>query len=205
MQRLGLAGLIKVELPSHTVRLCDGGFLDWNSETFLGRDGVYGVILSLEALAEGVGDEVPALEMELAPPGDVAVGDLSAPGHQNSRARFWIAEYDVETHDVLGTPTLEFDGQVDQTTLRAGPLLRALSVTIVSTAERLLEANSGNGFSDAFHQSVWPGELGHANADGLKIKTAWGVETQGGSGSFRGGGGGGGGGGNPGGRGNSLF
>ena len=189
MQRIGLTGLIKIELPAQTVLLCDGGFIDWNADTFRSRDPLFGTVLSLESLEEGVGDEVPALEMELAPPSTAAVADLSQPGYQRSRARFWVAEYDVDAGTVLGTPELQFDGQIDQTTLRVGRQSRSLSTTIVSTAEVLFERDQGNSQSSAFHQSIWPGEKGHDNGRGLKVPIAWGVEGPKATGFGSGGGG----------------
>src|SRR3546814_16948048 len=64
-------------------------------------------------MQEGVGNEVPALEMTLLPPGDSTPGDLSQPGFQTSRVRFWIGEYDVDTGELDGTPDVIFAGQLD--------------------------------------------------------------------------------------------
>src|SRR5690606_31007688 len=102
-------------------------------------------------------------------------GDVTQPGFQRSRVRFWIAEYDVEEGTIVGTPDLMFDGQIDQTTWTGGST-RELSMSIDSTAERLFERNNGNRLSDSWHESVWPGEKGHANATGLAVPVAWGAE-----------------------------
>lgn len=177
MQRIGLTGLLKIELPARDVLLCDGGFKIWGGDTYLSRDPLFGVIASVEGLEDGVGDEVPALEIELAPPTTAAVGGLSQPGYQKSRVRLWTAEFDPTTDVILGSPQLEFDGQIDQTTLRVGRSERILAMTIVSTAERVFERNIGNSLSPSFHKRIWPGELGHDNATGLKVPTAWGVES----------------------------
>jgi hypothetical protein len=195
MERIGLTGLIKIELPTRDVLLCDGGFKVWGGDTYISRDPVFGVITSLEGIEEGLGDEVPALELELAPPSGAAVADLSQPGYQTARARFWTAEFDPDTDAIVGDPQLDFDGQVDQTTLRVGRTERILAITIVSTAERLFQRNIGNSLSPSFHKTLFPGELGHDNATGLKLPIAWGVAsppravgTSAGSGSGGGGG-----------------
>ena len=177
MKRIALTGLLKIELPGRTMLLCDGGAIAWNGETYRSRDDLFGNIASVEALAEGQGDEIPALDLELQPPGTAAVAELSKPGYQASRVRLWIAEYDVATGQVVGTPERMFDGQIDQTTLRVGRSSRVVSMTVVSNAERLFELDIGNTLSPTFHKSIWPGELGHDNASGLTVPVAWGVES----------------------------
>jgi hypothetical protein len=177
VNRYALTGLIKIEFPTGTVRLCDGGFFVWGAETYLSKDPVFGTLASLDGLSEGVGDEIPALEMTLMPPGTTLPGDLSQPGFQAARARFWLAEYDVVTGLLDGTPELQFDGQVDQTTLTVGRDRRELAISVVSSAERLFQRNIGNSLNPSFHKSVWAGETGEDNATGLGRAVAWGVEA----------------------------
>jgi len=190
MQSIALTGLLKIELPGADVLLCDGGFVDWAGDTYRARDPLFGTIASLDAFAEGVGDFVPALDVEFYPPDDAPIGDLSKPGYQQSRARFWVAQYDAQTGQVIGTPHLKFDGQIDQTSLRLGTGERTLAVTVVSTAEILFEGNTANGFNSAFHKANNPGELGHDNGTGLNVPVAWGVEAPRGGGVGGGAGGG---------------
>jgi hypothetical protein len=173
MESVGLVGLCKIELPDGDVLLCDGGFITWGADTYRSKDAVFGMIASIDALGEGVGDEVPALEMVLYPDGDAEPGDLSQPGFQTSRCRFWIAEYDTD-NAVVGTPDLLFDGQIDRTMLTVGAT-RELAMSIVSLAERLFEMNTGNTLNPTWHKSIWPGELGHDNATGLAVQVAWGA------------------------------
>lgn len=195
MNRIGLIGLLKIELPDATVRLCDGGFVDFGGEIYSSVDPTFGTIASLAALTEGVGEEVPALELSLNPAASSAPGDLSKPGFQRSAVRLWLGELDVETGLLVGDPDLLFYGQIDQSVLRVGRSTRDLAMTIVSTLERLFLRNEGNSLSPVFHKSVWPGETGHDNATGLSIPVAWGVESSRGAfGGVVGGGGAGGGG-----------
>lgn len=177
MRKVGLIGLCKIELPAATIRLTDGGFIQWGGEIYKSKDDVFGTIASIEELTEGVEAEVPALDMAMIPSGTAAAAELSQPGFQRSRVRFWLGEYDRATGLLDGTPDILFDGQIDQTSLTAGRSSRELAMTIVSSAERLFERNIGNSLSPAFHKSIWPGETGHDNATGLGSPVAWGVEA----------------------------
>lgn len=204
MDRVALMGLLKIELPGQTVRLSDGGFLTWGAEIFRSKDATFGSIGSVAQLTDGVGEEIPALEITLLPPGTTAAADLSQPGYQRSTVQMWIAQFLPETGLIAGTPDLIFHGQVDMTRLTWGRSRRELAITVVSTAERMFMANEGNSLTPRFHKSVWPGETGHDNATGLTVPVAWGTESRpvntGGAasgGSYSGGGGGGGGGGLP--------
>jgi len=174
VNRISVAGLCKIELPDHTIRLCDGGRIIWGSEVYRARDADFGVIGSVEPLEEGDGDSLPPLTMTLLPSSTASAADLVQPAMQGSRVRFWIAEYDVDAGEVTGTPDLRFDGELDQATL---DLQLQLELTVIAAAARLFELNIGNSLSPAFHKSVWPGETGHDQAVNLAFQDAWGVEA----------------------------
>ena len=175
MKTIGLTWLCKIELPDATIRLTDGGFIQWGDEIFKSKDDVFGTISSVEGMPEGVDAEVPALDMVLIPASTAAAAELSQPGFQRSRVRFWLAEYVVSTGLLDGEPDLEFDGQIDQTSLTAGLTLKELAMAIVAQAERLFEQNIGNSLSSSFQKSVWPGDTGHDQATGLVTPVAWGT------------------------------
>lgn len=177
MQSWYFVGLLKIEFPTRTVRLCDGGYFVWGGETYLASDAVFGTIGSIEELSEGVGDEVPALELVLNPPLETPPSSLVQPGFQNSRVRLWLAQYNPVTGGIAGTPQLLFDGQVDQSTLAIGRGRRDLQISVVSKLERLFQRNIGNSLNATFHKSVWVGETGEDNATGLVRSVAWGVES----------------------------
>jgi len=172
---LALVGLVKMELPTGDVLWCDGGFQVWGADTFTSKDDTFGVIASIEPLSEGITDEVPAMELVIYPAGDATPADLSQPGFQTSRIRFWVGEYDRATGLLIGTPELIFDGMLDQTRLTVGKS-RQLAMSIVSLSERMLAMNIGNSQNPNFHKLVWPGETGHDNATGLSQQVAWGTE-----------------------------
>lgn len=198
MDIVTLAGLVKIELPDVTLRLCDGAFVIWDAETFTASDPDFGTIGSMEPVDEGVGDEIPALRMNFLPNSSAAAADLSKPEYQGCRVRMWIAEVDLATNEVIGDPSLEFDGQADSTDLVIDRGTRELEMDIVSAAERLFLINEGNTLSPRFHKSLYPGELGQDNAIGVGVGVAWGTALPaqtygpgyGGSGDGGGGGGG---------------
>lgn len=183
---IALTGLLKIELPNYTIRLCDGGFSIYEGETYTSEDPLFGTLAAMQPLVEGFGDSIPALTLTLLPPNASAVSDLAKPGYQTARARFYVAEFDVAT-GVISAADLQFDGQVDQISVTVAGRSRTVEMSIVSLAERLFEGNIGNTMNPTFHKSVWPDETGHDQATGLSIPVAWGTESPP-SGGYRGGG-----------------
>jgi len=175
MISLALVGLVKMELPTGDVKWCDGGFQVWGADTFKSKDDTFGVIASIDPLTEGISDEIPALEMVVYPANTATPGDLSQPGFQTSRVRFWIGEYDVAAGTIVGTPDLLFDGMIDQTRFTVGKE-RTLAMSVVSLCERMLALNIGNSQNPNFHKSIWAGETGQDQATGLTQQVAWGTE-----------------------------
>ena len=176
MQSWYFVGLLKIEFPTRTVRLCDGGYFVWGAETYRASDAVFGTIGSIEELTEGVGDEVPALELVLNPPIETAPASLVQPGFQNSRVRLWLARYDPASMTVISAGSAMFDGFLDTATLVRGPGKLELRCQVVAMLERLFELNIGNSLNQTFHKSIWPGETGEDQATGLSLPDAWGVE-----------------------------
>lgn len=175
MNRTNLVGLCRMELPDGNVLLCDGGFVRWGGDTYLSHHPVWGAISSMQPLTEGIGNEVPALEMVMTP-ASTDITDFSAPGLQTSRVRFWVGTFDPASGALIGIPGLMFDGQIDQCNFTVGRDTREVAISVVSNAERLFERNIGNSLNPTFHKSVWPGETGHDNATGLSVPVAWGTD-----------------------------
>lgn len=178
MNTIALAALVKMTLPSRTLRFCDGGFIEYASETYRSGDSLYGTIGDVRVPAEKVGDTVPSIIMQLLPPDTTAPVEISEPGNQTSRVQFYIVEYDVETGVVTTGDTI-FNGQLDQMVLSRSSNSLSMSISIVGLTERLFEQNIGNSMNPVWHKSVWPGELGHDNGTGLSKPIAWGVEAPG--------------------------
>ena len=171
----GFIGLLRIDFPDRTVRLCDGGFITFDSGLFTARDSVLGSIASIDSMSEGASGEIPALDISFNPPGPVAFTALTAGALQRSQVRLWLAEYNVDTNAIVGTPDLLFLGQLDQPSIRYSRSEYAISISCVSQAEWFFELDTGNGLSDTEHQERYPGELCHANGTGLQVSTAWGI------------------------------
>lgn len=193
MERIMLAGLVKLELPGHTVLLCDGGTLTFAGEVYSSIDPLFGTIASIEPFAEGVGDAAPASTIAFAPPEGSDVAAIFDAAQQGSRLRMWVAEVDADTGLIIGTPDQEIDAVVDVPWLSVGRGSRTLEFDFVSSLERVFIVNRGNVLSGEFHQRIYPGERGLDNATGVSGTFAWGVAgpPRGVSGSAAGSGGGG--------------
>lgn len=185
----GLTWLLKIELPSRDVLLSDGGVTVFGGDTYRPVDSELGSITSVDNIAEGIGQEIPALTVKLAPPGPVAITALSLGAIQKSRVRRWLAEYDTLTGAVVGTPELRFIGYVDQPSAFFQMRQFGVEFTAVPELEVMFYRDSGNGLSASRHKSLYPGEAGHDNATGLSIPVAWGTQSPPRGGTVFGGGG----------------
>lgn len=177
MQRITIAGLLKLELPATTVRLIDGGTLDVAGETYLARDPFIGVLSGFEALNEGVGDEAPAGALTFLPPDETPAADLNAGSNQGARLRLWTAEIDEDTGLIIGEAQQEADWIVDYPAMTIDRGTRELELAFVSGGDRFFQVMRGNSLSPAFHRSVHPGEAGLDNASGVETSVPWGAPS----------------------------
>ncbi|RYG79532.1 hypothetical protein EON77_08980 [bacterium] len=177
MERILLSGLMKAELPGHTILLCDGGTVQWGDDVYVGEDEMFGTIAGFDPPEEGIGDVVPAGTLTMLPNGSASAITLSQPAFQGSRIRFWIAEIDEATGGIIGEPDLQADWQLDRTTMTSKKGERSLGIDMVSMAQRLFAKVEGNVLSSAFHSSIFPGERGFDNSTGLGVTFAWGVAS----------------------------
>lgn len=195
----GLTWLLRLDLPTGSIYLSDGGVTTWSGNTYVPEHDTIGAIAQIGEVTEGFNPELPEQEIVFAPPSNAALAPLQSGAYRRSAMRLWLAEYNPATGAVVGTPELRFAGRMDR--VRQQFALRQLQIIVsfVAETEVLLFADDGNGLSAAFHKSVYPGETGHDQATGLVTSVTWGVEGgRGGAGSGttgnQGGGGSGGGG-----------
>lgn len=170
-----VTGLAKFELPGLTLRFSDGAVILWDGESYQAKDADYGTIEGIDEAEETVGDEAPGGKLVFLPKDEDAAADLSDPTFQGARMRFWFAEVDRATGEVIGTPEPIGDMRLDTTTLRLSLGKLALDMDYVTSAERLMNVSDGNVLSARFHKKVWAGELGLDNATGQQLTKAWGV------------------------------
>lgn len=188
---VGITALLKVELPSGDVFLTDGGVTTWGGDTYTASDAVLGGLASVDTISEGIGAELPALDLEFSPPSAIAIGDLSTGAIQQKAVKLWVAEYDTDTGAVVGTPDLRFSGFIDQPQISIAFRRFTVGITAVPDLEAVFFRSTGNGLSSSFHKALYAGETGHDNATGLSVPVAWGTKSpRTGSGSTGGSGGG---------------
>lgn len=185
-----LIGFCKIELPTRTLRLCDGGFCYFGGEKYTAEDDLFGSIGAVEEFDAALGDAAEDAKIVFLPPASAAASAINSASFQNSRARFWMGTIGPDGKTVTSAEQL-MDALVDYTVLRLRQGGRELEMSFIGRAEKLFLRQQGNSLNPRFHQSVWPGERGLDNASGARITVAWGVGSPRG---LTGGGGGGGGG-----------
>jgi hypothetical protein len=169
-----LIGFCKIELPTRTLRLCDGGFCYFGGEKYTSEDAVFGSIAAVDEFEAALGDAAEDAKMVFAPKADALASEISSPTFQNSRARFWMGTIGADGKTVTTAEQL-MDALVDFTTLRLKQSGRELEMSFIGRPEKLFLRQEGNSLNPRFHKSVWPGEKGLDNATGARITVAWGV------------------------------
>lgn len=168
-----LIGFCKIELPSRTLRLCDGGFCYFSGEKYEADDAVFGSIAGIDELEASLGDAAEDAKLVFAPPAETAAQDINSKAFQNSRARFWMGVIGPDGKTVTTAEQL-MDALVDYTVLRSRQSGRELEMSFIGRPEKLFLRQEGNSLNPRFHQSIWPGEKGLDNV-GTKLTVAWGV------------------------------
>jgi hypothetical protein len=194
MDRITLCGLIKIELPDYTLRICDGGFVNYAGELYQSEDTVFGVISGFEINGTGP-DQAPGGKISFLTPNPDAAAAMISPGFQTSKLSIWLAEINEATATVVGTPKILTLAQLDRGIVSETMRSREVGLEFVSLGERMMTTNEGNSLNGTFHKRFFTGELGLDNAIGMGVTIAWGtsgpargVTYGGGGGRFDGGG-----------------
>lgn len=170
--------LLRIDWRSGSVmRICNGGFVVFGGDTYLSEDPVFGSLVTAEALSDGSGDQVTAVQLMLKPASDISIPTLAQPNNAKSRVRAWLGESDAATGAIVGTPRLEFDGLVERMSVRVGRGARSLVIDAAARPIKLLDFFAGQAMSSAYHKRVWPGETGEDARTGLGIPVAWGAPS----------------------------
>lgn len=173
-----LFGALRVDFADYGLRLCDGaGFVKFGGDTYTGSDATYGAIESVESFTDGIGGEDPTLQLTLLPPTNTAAAALCDPAHQGSPVYLYVGAVNPRTGLVIGQPELRFVGEVDVPTIVVGQNSRKLKLDVVSVFERFFTDDEGVRLSDAWHQSLWPGETGLQGVTTVQRKLPWGAST----------------------------
>lgn len=172
----GLTWLLRLDLPSGSVFLNNGGATVYDGNTYRAEHATIGSLAQISELTEGFGSQLVEQEIVFVPPSNAALTPLQDGAYARSAMRLWLAEFNPTTGAVVGTPDLRFAGRMDQVRQQFG--LRQLSIILsgVPETEVLLFSDDGNGLSSEFHKSLYLGETGHDQASGLVRTVNWGVE-----------------------------
>lgn len=187
---------VEIVLPSATLRLCSGGFVsfavDGVSASFTARDSVYGTLGQVKTIKDGIDATAMSASIKLYPPTDTALAALAAPTAQGSMVRIWQGAVDQTTGLSDGAPELLFTGELDVPQLSVSAGSWELTLECITEEARQLEPDAQRRLSDAFHQKIWPGELGLKHVTNLRRKIYWRLPEPRGAATGSGGGNGGG-------------
>ncbi len=198
-----LVHLLKIELPSRTIRLVDGsGYVLWNGESYVDEDPEFGKIAGFGDFTESEGTEAPRQTVQLLPPGNGALAALPAPMAQGSPVTIYAAAVDRQTGQVIGEPDPRFIGELDDATFNHASNSALLDLELATIWERLFDDNEGHRWNDAFWTYLYgPNARAFSHVTNVSRKLFWGYNgpvqgsggsSYGGGGSVGGGGGGGG-------------
>ena len=170
-----LFGCVTINLPGYDLRLLDGsGQLMVGANLYVGRDPTYGVLDTIKGLADTLGDTAPAVTLGLIPSTTASLAALLDPGVQGSPVTIAMGCVDISTGTAVSAPYVLFTGELDVPNVTWDANDRRMEYKVTSVAERLFTTEEGRRLSDAFHQKVWPGELGMAFVTDVETYVPWG-------------------------------
>lgn len=191
-----LAAVIEWQAPGGDVLLADGGVVKFDPGsgelTFTGADARFGTLAAADEFEVGVGDQAQIGGLSFVPPADAAVADWWRTDLENSRIRVWLGEIDPVDKITLTDAELIGDLLVDTPSREQANGQDVLRLSFIARDQKLFETRQGNVCSDAFHQSIWPGERAFENCTDAQQFFAWGTGAPPSGGSSGGGGGSGG-------------
>lgn len=161
--------LVTVTLPGHTIRwMLERGFVKWDGQTYKSRDATYGLLSEIDDITDGIDDDGTPVQITIIPPSLASMEALAAADAQGGWVTIHLAAKNPVTGILVDDPYLLHLGELDQPRLRPGKT-RKLEYDIITGEARGLQPNEEQRQTDAFHQFIWPGELGNEYAtDGTK-------------------------------------
>lgn len=155
---------------SVTIRWTDGGFLRWGGNLYRAKT-TYGVISRTDEIVDGIDNEVTSCGIDVLPADQDAYDAMVAYEAQGSVITQHLAAVDFATGLLIGEPDLLLTSEVDEVTVAAAA--GGITIHTITEEARMLEPDDQRRATDAFHQSIWPGELGYSNKTTLRRKRYW--------------------------------
>lgn len=161
--------LVTVTLPGHTIRWTLGrGYVKWGANLYKARDTTYGTLNEISDITDGIDDDGSPVQITITPPTLASMAALAASDAQGGWVTIHLAAKNPTTGLLVDEPYQLHLGELDQPRLRPGKV-RRLEYDIITGEARGLQPNEEQRQTDAFHQYIWPGELGNEFAtDGTK-------------------------------------
>lgn len=180
--------MIEADLPGGPMRLFFGsGAIPWPDPAaptdptkvrwFRDTDDTYGQLAAVDEISDGDDDEAPPFTFTMLPWSDAAAAAICSPANQGSEVFVWLGALSPTTYQLLPDPTLLGFYEWDIATLSPDHNAREVEIECVSAFDILLEDDEGSRLSDAFLQSITPGDTGCSNVTGLEELRYWGMAT----------------------------
>ena len=149
--------------PAIVVRLCSGGVVSFDSQAFASLDATWGTLDRVEVISDGVETSRTSARVGFLIPDDDALAAILNIDAQGAPIKVWQGAINRATGAALGdTAELLFEGVIDTGSLVEDDTTRQAIITCTTRSEYQQYAGEEWRISDAFHQSIWPGELGLA-------------------------------------------
>lgn len=152
--------LVQIDFPTGSARWTDGGIAPFNPDglettpIFYSEHPVYGQLDDVKGLSSGASGQTTRPEILLLPRDATAAAALGSPAVQGSRVRVWKGSIDRQTGQLVGAPSLRFEGEIDRPKFSVGQSW-ALTLQCGTQAERQLEPNADWRLNQALQGSIW--------------------------------------------------
>lgn len=155
---------VRFDLPGDpvvTVRLCSGGIVAFDSQTFASVDATWGTLDRVEIISDGVETSRTTARLAFLIPNADALASILNLSAQGAPIKVWQGAINRATGAALGnTAELLFEGVIDGGTLLIDQDTRQAIITCTTRSEYQQHAGEEWRLSGAFHKEIWPGELG---------------------------------------------
>lgn len=160
---------VTVTLADTTIRWTDAGSVVWGANTYTARNAIYGSLDSISEITDGIDDDASPVTLTIIPPDLTSVADITAADAQGGRVTIHLGAVNPTTRVLVSEPYRLFIGELDQPSLKQGKR-QLLEYEVITGEARGLEPNEEQRQTDAFHQMIWPDELGNEFAtDGPRV------------------------------------
>lgn len=198
-----LSVLVEIQFEDRTVRMTDGGVINFNGNGFFPEDAELGTLNGFSEFTETEGTESPRLEVTFEYKTNAALTRLASPMAQGSPVTIWAAAIDRATGFIIGQPDVLFTGVIDDADLRHSQNNRQLTVHLSTAWELLFDNNEGARWNNDFwvhnygtgaqafyavtdvQRKLFWGYKGPSNGSGGGFGTGVGYIGGGGSGNFQ--------------------